>query len=98
MGKKQIGETCTCGAENCLEHLIIHDVFEMDRNKFKKVTSDDIFSFIEELEIKDKEKYIEKMKILGYYIGWAAEIMRFMENSMKAAMDAALDDIFKDWK
>lgn len=73
MGKKQIGETCTCGAENCLEHLIIHDVFEMDRNKFKKVTSDDIFSFIEELEIKDKEKYIEKMKILGYYIGWAID-------------------------
>lgn len=27
-----------------------------------------------------------------------AELMRFMEQSMKAALDAALDDIFKNWK
>ena len=27
-----------------------------------------------------------------------AEIMRFMEKSMKTALDLALDDIFKDWK
>ena len=41
---------------------------------------------------KKKKKEKEKKSV------WAAEIMRFMENSMKAAMDAALDDIFKDWK
>ena len=27
-----------------------------------------------------------------------AEIMRFMEKSMKTALDLALDDIFKEWK
>ena len=27
-----------------------------------------------------------------------AEIMRFMEKSMKTALDLALDDLFKDWK
>lgn len=26
------------------------------------------------------------------------ELLRFVERSMKAAVDAALDDIFKDWK
>lgn len=27
-----------------------------------------------------------------------AELFRIMEKSLKAAMDQALDDIFKDWK
>ena len=27
-----------------------------------------------------------------------AELFRIMEKSLKAAMDSALDDIFKDWK
>ena len=27
-----------------------------------------------------------------------AELFRIMEKSLKAAMDKALDDIFKDWK
>ena len=27
-----------------------------------------------------------------------AEIFRFMEKSLKSAMEVALDDIFKDWK
>ena len=27
-----------------------------------------------------------------------AEILAFMRKSMKAALDLALDDIFKDWK
>ena len=26
------------------------------------------------------------------------EVFRIMEKSLKAALDAALDDIFKDWK
>lgn len=38
---------------------------------------------------KDKKK---KKSILE------AEIMSIMEKSMKAALDQALDDIFKDWK
>ena len=27
-----------------------------------------------------------------------AEILRIMEKGLKSALDAALDDIFKDWK
>ncbi len=41
---------------------------------------------------KDKEKKKKKKSILE------AEIMSIMEKSMKAALDKALDDIFKDWK
>lgn len=40
---------------------------------------------------KDKDKKKKKSVL-------EAEIMRFMEKSMKTALDLALDDIFKDWK
>ena len=42
---------------------------------------------------KDKEKDKKKKKSI-----LEAEIMSIMEKSMKAALDKALDDIFKDWK
>ena len=42
---------------------------------------------------KDKDKKKKKKKSV-----MEAEIMRFMEKSMKTALDLALDDIFKDWK
>ena len=41
---------------------------------------------------KEKEKKKKKKSVME------AEIMRFMEKSMKTALDMALDDIFKDWK
>ena len=41
---------------------------------------------------KDKDKKKKKKSAME------AEIMRFMEKSMKTALDLALDDIFKDWK
>ena len=41
---------------------------------------------------KDKDKKKKKKSVIE------AEIMRFMEKSMKTALDLALDDIFKDWK
>ena len=41
---------------------------------------------------KDKNKKKKKKSVME------AEIMRFMEKSMKTALDLALDDIFKDWK
>ena len=41
---------------------------------------------------KKKDKKKKKKSILE------AEIMRFMEKSMKTALELALDDIFKDWK
>ena len=41
---------------------------------------------------KDKDKKKKKKSVME------AEIMRFMEKSMKTALDLALDDIFKDWK
>ena len=41
---------------------------------------------------KEKEKKKKKKSVME------AEIMRFMEKSMKTALELALDDIFKDWK
>ena len=41
---------------------------------------------------KDKDKKKKKKSVME------AEIMRFMEKSMKTALNLALDDIFKDWK
>ena len=41
---------------------------------------------------KDKDKKKKKQSVME------AEIMRFMEKSLKSALDVALDDIFKDWK
>ena len=41
---------------------------------------------------KEKDKKKKKKSVME------AEIMRFMEKSMKTALDLALDDIFKDWK
>ena len=41
---------------------------------------------------KDKDKKKKKKSVME------AEIMRFMEKSLKTAMDKALDEIFKDWK
>ena len=41
---------------------------------------------------KEKDKKKKKKSVME------AEIMRFMEKSMKTALDLALDDIFKEWK
>ena len=41
---------------------------------------------------KDKDKKKKKQSVLE------AEIMRIMEKSLKAALDQALDDLFKDFK
>ena len=41
---------------------------------------------------KDKDKKKKEKSVME------AEIMRFMQKSMKTALDLALDDIFKDWK
>ena len=41
---------------------------------------------------KEKDKKKKKKSVME------AEIMRFMEKSMKTALDLVLDDIFKDWK
>ena len=42
---------------------------------------------------KDKDKKKKKKQS-----AFEAEIFRFMEKSLKSAMEVALDDIFKDWK
>ena len=41
---------------------------------------------------KDKDKKKKKKSVLE------AEILAFMQKSMKTALDLALDDLFKDWK
>ena len=41
---------------------------------------------------KEKDKKKKKKSVME------AEILAFMQKSMKTALDLALDDIFKDWK
>lgn len=44
------------------------------------------------MRIDNKRKKKKKQSVLE------KELLRFMEKSLKAAVDAALDDIFRDWK
>ena len=41
---------------------------------------------------EDKDKKKKEKSVME------AEIMRFMQKSMKTALDLALDDLFRDWK
>ena len=45
------------------------------------------------MSAREKKKKKEKKKSV-----LEAEILSFMQKSMKTALDLALDDIFKDWK
>lgn len=75
-----MGEVCTCGAKECLEHLIIHDVFKMKRKEFRKITSEKIRQDIFELKKNDEEEYNKRMRTLGYYIGWAVDTIAKLLN------------------
>ena len=46
------------------------------------------------IDNRDKDKKKKKKKQSTF----EEEIFRFMEKSLKSALDVALDDIFKDWK
>ena len=45
-----------------------------------------------ERDKKKKKKKKKKKSVLE------AEILAFMQKSMKTALDLAMDDLFKDWK
>ena len=49
-----------------------------------------------EVEVSDKKKDKDKKKKKKSVL--EAEILSFMQKSMKTALDLALDDLFKDWK
>ena len=44
------------------------------------------------MSARDKKKKKKKKSVLE------AEILSFMQKSMKTALDLALDDLFSDWK
>ena len=44
------------------------------------------------MRARDKKKKKKKKSVLE------AEILSFMQKSMKTALDLALDDLFRDWK
>ena len=44
------------------------------------------------MNARDKRKKKKKKSVLE------AEILSFMQKSMKTALDLALDDLFRDWK
>lgn len=76
----EINEVCTCGAKECLEHLIIHDVFKMTRDEFRKITSEKIEEDLLKLKKNDRNEFNKRMKILGYYIGWAVDAVTKLLN------------------
>lgn len=62
---------CTCGNTGCLEHYMINDGFGMTRGEFKSSTSEKLKSVLNSLS---PEEYEERLKILGYYLGWAIDL------------------------
>ena len=44
------------------------------------------------MSARDKKKKKKRKSVLE------AEILSFMQKSMKTALDLALDDLFRDWK
>ena len=48
---------------------------------------------VQKSDDREKEKRKKKKQSI-----LEAEVMRIMENSLKTALDKALDDILKDWK
>lgn len=73
--KELIDPKCSCGATYCFEHLLINDVFEMKRSEFKNATSSDINNYLDELSAQDIQLKKQKLMILGYYIGWATDLL-----------------------
>lgn len=69
--KALIEEYCTCGAKGCLEHYIINDVFRMTREEFKAVSSKELKERLNSLYEDEKR---ERLKILGYYMGWTIDL------------------------
>lgn len=70
-GKELIETHCTCGATGCLENYIVNDVFRMSREEFKGLTSKQLIERLETLYPEEKQ---ERLKILGYYIGWVVDL------------------------
>ncbi len=62
---------CTCGNTGCLEHYTINDGFGMTREEFKSSTSEKLKAVLKSLP---PEEYEERLKILGYYWGWAVDL------------------------
>lgn len=73
---KNLDAVCSCGSKGCLEYYIISDVFEKTRKEFNSMKSQDIKDYFYTLSEEAKS---EKMKILGYYIGWTIDaITKFL--------------------
>lgn len=70
-GEKLKDLYCTCGSIGCLEQYIISDGFGMTREEFKSSTSDELKKALTDLP---KDEYEERLKILGYYLGWAIDL------------------------
>lgn len=73
-------ERCTCGRMYCMEHLLIWDVLGMSRDEFRKITSEEIKEKINELQIHNPEEYQKRMRALGYYVGWAVDLVTKLLN------------------
>lgn len=75
-----ISENCTCGSSECLEHYLIHDVFQMTRKQFRLATSSEIKDNILKLKQTDPEEFDKRMRVMGYYIRWAVDAITKLLN------------------
>lgn len=65
-----VEDSCTCGSKNCLEYKIRKNALKMTLKEFKSISATALKKKI--CEDPDKEY---KMKLLGYYIGDAANTL-----------------------
>ena len=70
MNGNVVEDTCTCGSKNCLEYKIRTNALKMTLKEFKSISATALKKKI--CEAPDKEY---KMKLLGYYIGDAANTL-----------------------
>lgn len=66
----ELEDSCTCGSKNCLEYKIRTNALKMTLKDFKSISATALKHKI--CEAEDKEY---KMKLLGYYIGEAANTL-----------------------
>lgn len=67
---KEHDKECTCGCKNCLEYKIRNNALGMSLEEFKKISATDLKNMI----TADQEKE-ERLRLLGYYIGKAANTL-----------------------
>lgn len=89
-----LDKSCTCGSKNCLEYKIRTKVLKMTLKEFKTISASKLKEKMHNDENKDN-----KMKLLGYYIGNAANTLINILNLdlviFTGKLTVLMDDLWK---